>query len=144
MADQGRRILAEEDRLRGRGHAALGGVVAVVQADADDLPRDPGPAGGAEPRRGHSSRSRGPGPTSPSLAFRPSGQQALHARRQLGIGPVHVDISALEITASPRSAVGRNGYPAHGSSPSSDGILVDVSALFGARQITSRAASRSR
>ena len=39
VADQGGRILAEEDRLGRRRHAALGGVVAIVQSDADDLAR---------------------------------------------------------------------------------------------------------
>ena len=39
VADQGGRILAEEDRLRRDRHAALGGVIAVVQSDTDDLAR---------------------------------------------------------------------------------------------------------
>ena len=90
VADQGGRILAEEDRLGRDRHAALGGVVAVVQADADDLAR----VGDRrqEPGLGRvvASRSRGRRADQASRwPFRPSGQQLSHARGQLGIGPVH-------------------------------------------------------
>src|SRR5262249_43470577 len=39
LADEGRRVLAEEDGILRDGNAALGCVVLVVEADADDLVR---------------------------------------------------------------------------------------------------------
>ena len=102
-ADQGRCVFAEDDRLGGDRHAALGGVVAIVQAQADDLgrvgdrrqqgrarrvvadvaPRQGPPRRGAAPRRpapgvpGRSPAARGRPPppphTAPARPHTPSG-----------------------------------------------------------------------
>ena len=127
MADQGGRILAEEDRLRRGRHAALGGVVAVVQPDADDLARVRHRR--QEPGLGRVVRDAAAGQGRPRPRCRSGSQvqQLAHARRHLGIGRVDIDILPLNHPAGPRPLLGRHGHPAHVMSSSSDGILVDVS-----------------
>ena len=126
VADQGGRILAEEDRLRRDRHAALGGVIAVVQSDTDDLARV-----------GHGSKKPGlrrlvaesaAVEERPRLALlvRRQAQEFPHARGHLGIRPVQIDVAFMNDAASSRTLLGGNCDPAHGASPRTGiGLPVD-------------------
>ena len=113
MADQGRRVLAEQDRLAWHVHVALGRVVAIIQAEADDLGRvrhrrQQRHLGGLVPRR-PDRRRRG----RPRDPLRAQGENPFDGRRQARVGVVKVDVKPLELPAGPRATLGLDGHQSH-------------------------------
>src|SRR5262249_9065846 len=114
VGDEGVGELAEHDGFGGDGLAALDGVVAVVEADAEDL------AGGGD-GRGELDRLRfvgdgrgGGGGLGGGLADgRGGGEEVFDGRGESGVGGVEVDVTVVVVGGGPRPGGGEDGGEAH-------------------------------
>ena len=113
VANQGCGVFAEEHRLFRHGNAALGGMIAIVEPDANDLPRVRHRRQEPHIRRIMPDGSAREGRPGLPLPLEPEIQKPAHRRGHLWIGRVDVDVLAAEHAASPWPLFGCNRDPAH-------------------------------
>src|SRR5262249_37998120 len=113
--NQGGRILAEQDGFFRNGRAAFGGVVAVVEADADDLlrvghRRQQLGVGGGDANGGGSGGRLFRGLQRGGTGF----EQGADAGGQGGVGRVQIDVVKAVKDSGTRAGGSLNGSESHG------------------------------